>query len=160
MERMRSLIVAPVAVAALLTAGAAVPALASPALASPALASPALASPALASPALAASASAAPASAAPASTPLSCHASMSNNHPRDYTTTHVQVHTAAYASVTTIAHYKTTNHKKTGKAGVHGNASISYYISGAKPGYRVVVSVRVVRGNRSGSCSTWFTPHR
>ena len=120
MERMRSLIVAPVAVAALLTAGAAVP----------------------------------------ASTPLSCHASMSNNHPRDYTTTHVQVHTAAYASVTTIAHYKTTNHKKTGKAGVHGNASISYYISGAKPGYRVVVSVRVVRGNRSGSCSTWFTPHR
>ena len=125
MERLRSLIVAPVAVAALLTAGAAAPALASP-----------------------------------ASTPLPCHASMSNNHPRDYTTTHVQVHTAAYASVTTIAHYKTTNHKKTGKAGVRGNASISYYISGAKPGYRVVVSVRVVRGNRSGSCSTWFTPHR
>ena len=130
MERMRSLIVAPVAMAALLTAGAAVPALASPAVA------------------------------APASTALPCHASMSNSHPRDYTTTYVRVHTADYASVTTVAHYRTTNHKKTGKAGARGNASIGYYISGATPGYKVVVSVRVVRGDRSGSCSTWFIPHR
>jgi hypothetical protein len=130
MERMRSLIVAPVAVAALLTAGVAGTAVASPAVASP------------------------------ASAALPCHASMSNNHPRDYTTTHVQVHTVAYASVTTVAHYRTTNHKKTGTAGSRGNASIGYYISGAKPGYRVVVSVRVVRGDRSGSCSTWFTPNR
>jgi hypothetical protein len=45
-------------------------------------------------------------------------------------------------------------------AGSRGNATIDYYISGATPGYRVVVSVRVVRGGRSGSCSTWFTPHR
>jgi len=130
MERMRSLIAAPVAVAALLTAGAAVTAVASPAVA------------------------------APASAALPCHASMSNNHPRDYTTTDVRVHTAAHASVTTVAHYRTTNHKKTGKAGSGGNASIGYYISGATPGYRVVVSVRVVSGHRSGSCSTWFIPHR
>jgi hypothetical protein len=124
MERMRSLIVAPVAVAALLTAGTAGAAVASP-----------------------------------TSAALSCHASMSNNHPRDYTTTRVKVRTAADASVTTVAHYRTTNHKKTGRAGSAGNASIGYYISGATPGYRVVVSVRVVRGDRSGSCSTWFTPH-
>ena len=130
MERMRSLIVAPVAVAALLTAGAAMPAVASPGVAGP------------------------------ASAALPCHASMSNNRPRDYTTTYVRVRTSAYASVTTVAHYRTTNHKKTGKAGIHGNASIGYYISGATPGYRVVVSVRVVRGDRSGSCSTWFIPHR
>jgi hypothetical protein len=131
MHRMRSLIAAPVAVAALLTVGAALPA-----------------------------AAASPAVASPASVALPCHASMSNNHPRDYTTTYVQVHTAGYASVTTVAHYRTTNHKKTGKAGVRGNASIGYYISGATPGYRVAVSVRVVRGNRSGTCSTWFTPRR
>jgi hypothetical protein len=130
MEHMRSLIAAPVAVAALLTAGAAVTAVASPAVASP------------------------------ASAALPCHASMSNNHPRDYTTTHVQVRTAAHASVTTVAHYRTTNHKKTGTAGSSGNASIGYYISGATPGYRVAVSVRVVHGDRSGSCSTWFTPQR
>jgi hypothetical protein len=130
MKHLGSVIAAPVAAIALLTVGAVVPALAAPAVASP------------------------------ASTALPCHASMSDNHPRDYTTTYVRVHTAGYASVTTVAHYKTTNHKKTGTAGKHGNASIGYYISGATPGYRVVVSVRVVRGNRSGSCSTSFTPHR
>jgi len=130
MKRMRSLIAAPVAVAALLTAGVAGTAVASPAVA------------------------------APASTALPCHASMSNNRPRDYTTTYVQVHTTGYASVTTVAHYRTTNHKKTGTAGRRGNASIGYYISGATPGYKVVVSVRVVRGHRSGSCSTSFIPHR
>jgi hypothetical protein len=125
MGRMRSLIVAPVAVGGMLTVGVAVPAVAAPARAA-----------------------------------LPCHASMSNNHPRDYTTTYVQVHTGAHASVTTVAHYRTTNHTKRGTAGSGGNASIGYYISGATPGYRVVVSVRVVRGDRSGSCSTWFTPHR
>jgi hypothetical protein len=98
--------------------------------------------------------------ATPASAPLPCHASMSNNHPKDYTSTYVRVHTVAYAGITTVAHYKTVNRKHTGKAGAKGNATIRYYISGATPGYKVVVSVRVVKGNRSGSCSTWFIPHR
>jgi hypothetical protein len=54
-----------------------------------------------------------------------------------------------------------TRHRKhTAKAGAKGNATIGYYISGATPGYKVVVSVRVVKGKRSGSCSTWFIPHR
>jgi hypothetical protein len=96
----------------------------------------------------------------PAAAALPCHASMSNSHPRDYTTVHVNVRTVAYAGVTTVAHYKTTNHKKTGKANKQGSASIGYYISGATPGYKVVVSVRVVSGKRSGTCSTWFIPHR
>jgi hypothetical protein len=128
MERIRSLVAAPLAMAALLTAGGAVTASA--------------------------------AAAASASAPLPCQASMSNSHPADYTTTDVRVHTAGYAAVTTIAHYKTTNHKKTGTAGIRGNATIGYYISGATPGYRVVVSVRVVHDHRSGSCSTSFIPHR
>jgi hypothetical protein len=127
-ERIRSLVAAPLALAALLTAGGAV--------------------------------TAATAAAAPAGPPLPCQASMSNSHPRDYTTTDVRVHTTSHASVTTVAHYRTTNHKKTGTAGVRGTATIDYYISGATPGYRVVVSVRVVYGDRSGSCSTWFIPHR
>jgi len=131
MKRIRSLVVAPLAGAALLAAAGA-------ATATAAVAAPA----------------------APASAALTCQASMSNNHPADYTTTDVRVHTVGYASVTTIAHYKTTNHKKTGTAGVRGNATIAYYISGATPGYKVVVSVRVVHGGRSGSCSTWFIPRR
>jgi azurin len=134
MKRMGSLVVAPLAATALLAAAGA-------ATATAAVAAPT-------------------APTAPAAAALPCQASMSNNHPADYTTTDVRVHTVGHASVTTVAHYKTTNHKKTGTAGVRGNATIAYYISGATPGYRVVVSVRVVHGNRSGSCSTWFIPHR
>jgi hypothetical protein len=128
MERIRSLLAAPLAVAALAAAGGV--------------------------------ATAATAAAAPASAPLPCQASMSNNHPADYTTTDVRVHTAGYASVTTVAHYRTTNHTKTYTAGARGNATIDYYISGATPGYRVVVSVHVAHDGRSGNCSTWFVPHR
>jgi hypothetical protein len=92
-------------------------------------------------------------------TALPCSASMSNSHPKDYTTTKVDVHTAAFARVTTVAHYRTTNTTHHGTAGHRGNVSISYYISGATPGYTVHVSVSVVKGSRHGSCSTSFTPH-
>jgi hypothetical protein len=100
-----------------------------------------------------------PAVAAAHVTALPCSASMSNSHPRDYTTIKVNVHTAAFAGVTTVAHYKTTNTTHHGTAGRRGNVSISYYISGATPGYRVKVSVSVRSGTRRGSCSTSFTPH-
>jgi hypothetical protein len=103
----------------------------------------------------------APASASPArARRLPCHASMSNSHPADYTTTDVRVRTGDRARVVTVAHYRTTDHKKVGHANGSGHATIPYYISGATPGYKVVVSVTVTRGRRSGSCSTSFTPHR
>jgi hypothetical protein len=91
--------------------------------------------------------------------PLPCSASMSNSHPKQYTTVKVNVHTAAFAGVTTVAHYRTTSTKHHGTAGRRGNVSISYYISGATPGYKVNVSVSVVKGSRHGACSTSFTPH-
>jgi hypothetical protein len=119
-----------------------------------------IAAPAAAAIALTAAPAWASPTAAPASVRLPCQASMSNNHPRDYTTIYVRVHTASYAGVTTVAHYKTVNRKHTGRANARGNASIGYYISGATPGYKVVVSVHVVKGSRSGNCSTWFIPHR
>ena len=96
--------------------------------------------------------------AAPA-TPLACSATMSNSHPKDYTTTKVRVHTGNFASVKTVAHYRTTNTTHHGTAGRKGNVSIPYYISGATPGYKVKVSVTVRKGSRTGSCSTSFTPH-
>jgi hypothetical protein len=98
--------------------------------------------------------------AAPAAARLPCRATMSNAHPADYTTTDVRVHTAARAHVTTVAHYKTTNTRHHRTAGSKGNATVPYYISGATPGYKVTVSVSVAKGNRTGSCSTSFTPHR
>lgn len=104
---------------------------------------------------------AAPASASLATLkPLPCSASMSNSRPADFTTTDVRVRTAALAKVITVAHYKTTNHKKTARAGTAGRVSVPYFISGATPGFRVKVSVNVSKSGRSGSCSTSFTPHR
>jgi len=104
---------------------------------------------------------AAPASANPARLlPLPCSASMSNAHPKDYTTVDVRVRTAGLAKVVTVAHYRTTNHKKKATAGPGGRATIPYYISGATPGYKVKVTVSVSKGSRTGHCSTSFTPHR
>jgi hypothetical protein len=90
---------------------------------------------------------------------LPCSASMSNSHPADFTTTKVQVRTAAFTKVTTVAHYRTTDTKHKGTAGRKGNLSISYRISKATPGFKVTVSVSVVKGSQHGSCSTSFTPH-
>jgi hypothetical protein len=100
------------------------------------------------------------ASVTPAVAALPCHAVMSNSHPRDFTTTDVRVRTHRHARVTTVAHYKTVNRRHTGTANAAGRASILYHISGATPGRRVSVSVSVRFGNRKGSCSTSFTPHR
>jgi hypothetical protein len=107
-------------------------------------------------------ANAMPAASVPATpaAPLPCHASMTNSHPADYTTTGVKIRTAPYARAATVAHYRTTNHKKSRTANSHGRVTIDYYISGATPGFRVKVSVQVTKGNRKGSCSTSFTPHR
>jgi hypothetical protein len=89
---------------------------------------------------------------------LSCSASVSNSRPADYTTVDMYVTTAAGAGVTTVAHYKTTSHRKSATAGNGGKATIAYYISGATKGYRVVVDVTVTRGSATARCSTSFTP--
>jgi hypothetical protein len=106
----------------------------------------------------------APASASPTiavnSKPLPCRASMSKAHPADYTTTDVLVTTASRAGVTTIAHYRTVNRRYHRTANAKGKAKVPYYISGATPGYRVVVDVYVSRAGRKGACKTSFTPHR
>jgi hypothetical protein len=72
----------------------------------------------------------------------------------------VNVGTARYVGVTTVAHYKTVNRKHAGQANAGGNAKIGYYISGATPGYRVNVTVTVTSGSSRGTCATSFIPHR
>ena len=89
---------------------------------------------------------------------LSCSASVSNSSPADYTSVDIYVRTVPGASVTTVAHYKTTDHQKSTTAGSAGQATIAYYISGATPGYTVEVDVTVSAGSRSSRCSTSFTP--
>ena len=84
---------------------------------------------------------------------------MSNRHPADFTSTTVQVKSVAKAKVTTTAQYKTTNTTHHGRTNRHGRAGIPYYISGATPGFRVVVDVTVKWPRRTGHCETSFTPH-
>jgi hypothetical protein len=89
---------------------------------------------------------------------LSCSASMSNASPSDNSTTDVIVHTAAGASVTTTAHYKSTDTTHTGTASGSGVATIPYDIGRATAGHTVVVDVTVSAGGATASCSTSFTP--
>jgi hypothetical protein len=91
---------------------------------------------------------------------LSCGATVSDATPADYTTVDVIVRTTAGATVTTVAHYKTTDHRKTGTADASGRAVTAYYISGATPGYTVTVDVTVTAGSRAAHCSASFTPVR
>jgi hypothetical protein len=91
---------------------------------------------------------------------LTCSAAMTNSHPADYTSTGIKISTAAFAHIETVAHYKTVTHPKYGTASGSGKQTIKYYISGATPGYRVVVDIYVSRNGKKGSCSTSFTPHR
>jgi hypothetical protein len=114
-----------------------------------------------AAPSAALAASSAPAvRAAPGVGRLACGAAMTNRHPRDFTSTGVKVRTVAFAHIRTVAHYRTVNHPKHGTASSRGRRTIWYYISGATPGYRVVVDVYVSRRGRTGRCQTWFTPRR
>jgi hypothetical protein len=84
---------------------------------------------------------------------------MSNSHPADYTTTTVRVKTVARARVTTDAYYRTVTREHHGRTNAYGRARIPYYISGATPGYEVIVDVHVSWPHRHGSCQTSFTPH-
>ena len=113
-------------------------------------------------------AAAPPATASPATTAttagptqpasLTCTASMSNSTPSDYSTDYVQVQTAAGATVSATAHYKSTDTTHSGTADGSGRASIAFNIGGATKGYTVQVDVTVSGSGTTGSCSTSFTP--
>ena len=90
---------------------------------------------------------------------LTCTASMSNSTPSDNSTDDVYVRTAAGATVSATAHYKSTNTTHTGAANGSGMASVVFDIGRATVGYTVQVDVTVSLSGESGSCSTQFTPH-
>ena len=83
---------------------------------------------------------------------------MSTSGPADYSTVDVLVTTRPGAAVSTVAHYKTTDNRKSATADGAGQATIGYYISGATPGFTVRVSVSVTSGGRTARCGTAFTP--
>ena len=92
---------------------------------------------------------------------LRCIATVSDATPKQYTTVVVRVRTGKpRAYVRTVAHYKTTRTVKKRRSNLKGQARVPYYISGATPGYRVRVTVRVRKNGQTKYCSTSFTPHR
>ena len=98
------------------------------------------------------------AAADPCGRKLRCAASVSTTSPADYHTVYVYVRTAPGVSVTTVAHYKTTDNQKSAVADGAGRATIGYDISGATPGYTVTVSVTASASSKTATCSTSFTP--
>lgn len=111
-------------------------------------------------PAPAPSSQPAPSSSSQPAGALRCTVSVSDRSPADYTTVYVRVSTAAGASVTAVAHYKTTDNQKTTSADGSGQATVAYYISGATPGYTVAVDVTASAGGHTARCSASFTPAR
>ncbi len=83
---------------------------------------------------------------------------MSSRSPADYATVYIYIRTAAGASVTTVAHYKTTDNQRTATAGGGGQATVAYYIIAATPGYTVAVDITTSAGPHTAACSTSFTP--
>ena len=59
----------------------------------------------------------------------------------------------------TVAQLQDHRHGAFRQDGARGKAGIKYYISGATPGYRVVVNVTVTGPAGRGYCSTSFVPH-
>ena len=91
--------------------------------------------------------------------PKACKATISNARPQQYTTVKVSVSgVGSGARVTTTANYKTKPTKKAVSANSKGKSTTSYYISGATKNFKVVISVRAVKGNTVWSCKTAFTP--
>lgn len=92
---------------------------------------------------------------------LRCIATVSDATPKQYSNIVIRVRTGKpRAFVRTVAHYKTTKTAKTRRSNLKRQARVPYYISGATPGYRVKVTVRVRKDGRTKYCSTSFRPHR
>jgi len=87
----------------------------------------------------------------------SCSASMSNPNPIDYTDDTVNITSnVPDAPMLITKYYKTTTSTDTGQTDSGGSAVITFYDSGATPGYTVQVDVSINSGE--ASCPTSFTP--
>jgi hypothetical protein len=90
-----------------------------------------------------------------------CAVRLSTTTPAQYSTVYVYVtKVPAAVPVVSVAKYKTTSTKKTAVSNSKGAATLSYAISRATPGYKVVVNVTAQKGTQKYACSTAFTPHK
>lgn len=62
------------------------------------------------------------------------------------------------AKVTFTWKFKTVTHVMTAYTGLDGTAAVTRNISGATPGYKVVIAVSATSGGATVMSSTYFTP--
>jgi hypothetical protein len=97
---------------------------------------------------------------ATAATALTCRTEATPVQPVQYSHVDVEIRSAPSATATIVAHYKTTNNTHHAIIDGSGVGDTDYNISGATPGYRVVVNVTVHKGSQVGHCATYFIPRR
>ncbi len=101
----------------------------------------------------------APTASAAVSKTKACTATVSVAKPKQYSTVTVKISKLpASKKVTAIAHYKSTNTKKTATSNSKGQATVAYAISRATVGYKVIVNVTAVSGTQKYACATSFVP--
>lgn len=89
---------------------------------------------------------------------LRCAVLMSNTQPEENHTTEVLVNTAAGASVTATAHFKTATTTHTHKAAATGHTDIPFEVTKGTIGFKVQVDITINANGQSKSCGTSFTP--
>jgi hypothetical protein len=89
---------------------------------------------------------------------LKCAVLMSNTQPEPGHTTDVLVDTAAGASVTATAHFKTTTASHTGTATATGHTDMPFEVAKDTVGFKVQVDITIKAHGQSRSCATTFTP--
>jgi hypothetical protein len=90
--------------------------------------------------------------------PLACAVLMSNTQPEENHTTEVLVNTAAGATVTATAHFRTTTTSHTDRATATGHTDIPFEVTKGTIGFRVLVDITIKAHGLSRSCATSFTP--
>jgi hypothetical protein len=92
--------------------------------------------------------------------PLTCHARASQTRPRDHGTVRIRIHTVPHAQVTAIRLRPERSWSAAGQSSKTGERRFRLRVGGAAPGVRLVVTVHVSKGGRSGSCraSMWPRP--
>lgn len=103
--------------------------------------------------------------AAQASRTLRVSASISNHHPRQYTTVtaRCRAHDQNGRAIKGVRcvftwHYKTISHAIVRRTNSRGRCSSTRYISGATIGYKVVIRIHCTWRGQTKNCSTWFIP--
>jgi hypothetical protein len=91
---------------------------------------------------------------------LTSTASVTRRRPLTGTKVGVQVSTAPGARITVVAHFETSDRKKTARADSTGLHTFWFPVGSAPPGIRVMVTVRVSAHGQKHSTRVWFTPRQ